>query len=650
MSATPPTPPHTPPPTPGEIILGIDLGTTNSLVAIYDGAEPRLLGEGTTNAEPIVPSAVRYEGDGSVTVGREAKEQATEFATTTVLSAKRLMGRSLDDARTDLPYLPYELVAGEHDTARVRLLVGGAMKTVTPQEVSAEILKKLRAIAEASLGRDVRRAVITVPAYFDDSQRQATRDAGRLAGLEVVRIVNEPTAAALAYGLGVASDRARHVAVYDLGGGTFDISILRLTPADENNPTGFYQVLATAGDTHLGGDDVDQALVDLLARDILAHLGRPIDDETSTLEVEMGVLPAQTRRALSQFAQNVKHRLSTEESARVEIDLGAGGSPFDRTITRDELETIMAGWVDRTFVACARAMRDAKAALGGEPLDAVVMVGGSTRIPLVRRRAAEFFGLEPYTALNPDEVVAMGAAVQAGILSGAVSGSLLLDVIPLSLGIETAGGAVAKIINRNSTVPARATEMFSTQVDGQTSVKVNVLQGEREMAEDCRSLGVFHLAGLPPMPAGIPQLEVEFLIDANGVLSVHATERRSGKRIAAQIVPNHGLTRDEVDKMEADSLTHAREDMTRHRIVDLIANSKLDLKWIGERLEKYRALLEPGYAAELDGLIAELQTFVQRGEADWASVEANAFYAAKTALDNTSVRLQEVGISESLKQ
>ncbi|MFG0306219.1 MAG: Hsp70 family protein [Phycisphaerales bacterium JB040] len=630
---------------PPEPILGIDLGTTNSLVAVYEHAQPRLLTP--EGGDPIVPSAVRYEADGTTTVGRDARDRSAEFATTTVLSAKRLMGRSLDDARHDLPYLPYRLVEGEQRTARIALEVGGVERVLTPQEVSGEILKELKAVAERALGRPVSKAVITVPAYFDDAQRQATRDAGRLAGLEVVRIVNEPTAAALAYGLGAHAGETepRTIAVYDLGGGTFDVSILRLTPATDDNPTGFFQVLATAGDTHLGGDDVDQRLVNLLAGEVLAQLGRRSADDP----IELSQLPPETRRALSRFAQSVKHRLSDEETATVEIALAEHGA-YRRTVTRDELEALMGDWADRTFAACERAMRDAKKQLAGAPLDAVVLVGGSTRIPLIRRRVGEFFGLEPYTALDPDRVVAMGAAVQAGILSGAATGSLLLDVIPLSLGIETAGGAVAKVIHRNATVPARATETFSTQVDGQTSIRLNVLQGEREMAEDCRSLGVFHLAGLPPMPAGIPQLLVEFLVDANGVLSVRAHEKRSGKRAEVQIVPNHGLTRDEVDRIEADSLAHAREDMTRHRVVDLVANSKLDLKWIGERLERHRDALEPDYAHELETRIAELAGHVERAQTDWRSVDADAFYRAKTALDNASVRLQEVGIAESLRR
>jgi molecular chaperone DnaK (HSP70) len=319
-------------------------------------------------------------------------------------------------------------------------------------------------------------------------------------------------------------------------------------------------------------------------------------------------------------------------------------------VTQAELEAIAAPWVERTIAACDRALRDAKRQMGRGGVEAVIMVGGATRMPIVRRRVREFFGTEPYTALNPDEVVALGAAVQAGILSGAVKGALLLDVIPLSLGIETVGGAVAKIIFKNSTVPARATEMFSTSVDGQTSIKLHVLQGEREMAADCRSLGQFHLRSIPPMPAGIPQVEVEFLVDANGVLNVAAHERRSGRRASLQVVPNHGLTREEVEKIEADSVAHAREDMTRHRIVDLVANSKLDLKWIGERLERYAGKLNPEYAAELRSQISGLRTLVDRAERDWRGVDADAFYEAKNRFDRSSVRLQEVSIAESLRE
>jgi molecular chaperone DnaK (HSP70) len=306
-------------------------------------------------------------------------------------------------------------------------------------------------------------------------------------------------------------------------------------------------------------------------------------------------------------------------------------------------------WGARTIARCERALRDASRQIGGAGIDAVIMVGGATRTPLVRKRVGEFFGLEPYTALDPDRVVALGAAVQGALLSGAASGALLLDVIPLSLGIETVGGAVAKLVMRNSTVPARAVEMFSTSVDGQTSIKLHVLQGEREMAADCRSLGEFHLRGLPPMPAGIPQVEVEFLVDASGVLNVSARERRSGKRANLQVIPNHGLTREEVDRIETESLTHAREDMTHHRIVDLIANGKLDLKWIGERFERFHERLEPGYRAELEGRIATLRSLIADAEADWRRVDPNALHAAKDGLDRASVRLQEVSIAESLR-
>ena len=358
----------------------------------------------------------------------------------------------------------------------------------------------------------------------------------------------------------------------------------------------------------------------------------------------MAGLDPSTRRALKQFAQAIKHRLSEVERASVRIDV-AGKGAFQATVTRAELEAMMAGWVDRAIECCRRAVRDAK----NPEIDAVIMVGGSTRIPLVRRRVGEFFGLEPYTALDPDRVVALGAAVQAGIMSGLAKGALLLDVIPLSLGIETAGGAVAKLIVANSTVPARATERFTTSVDGQTSIKIHVLQGEREMVEHCRSLGVFDLRGLPPMPAGVPQLEVEFLVDAGGVLRVTATEKRTGKRAELQVVPNHGLTREEVDRIEAESFTHARDDMRQHRVVDLIVNGRLDLKWIGEQLDRHGPALEPAYRASLEAKRDYLIGLIARAEADWRSADADELYRAKHDLDTTSVRLQEVAIAASLR-
>lgn len=621
-----------------QAIVGIDLGTTNSLVAFLDERGPRIL-EG--DADALVPSVVRYAESGPVVVGREARAHAVEFPRQTITSVKRLMGRSLADVQGEAAQLPYEVVESEADTARVRLPWG---KVVSPQEVSAEILRHLKARASAALGFEVTKAVVTVPAYFDDAQRQATRDAGRLAGLDVVRIVNEPTAAALAYGLGMGKRAARTVAVYDLGGGTFDISILRLTSAQNPGETSFFQVLATSGDTHLGGDDIDLALVRLFLNEIRELLELPSG------VTDLDAFDPATRRALVGFAEGVKHRLSAEELASIRIDLGSG-RVYERAVTRDELEAIMAPWVQRTIDACAEALDLATRSPGVESieLDAVILVGGSTRIPLVRRRVQEFFGLEPYTALDPDRVVALGAAVQAGIMSGAASGMLLLDVVPLSLGIETQGGAMAKLIVSGSTVPARATEMFSTSVDGQTSIKLHVLQGEREMAEHCRSLGEFHLSGLPPMPAGIPQLQVEFSVDASGVLSVRAHEKRSGKRAQLQVVPSHGLSRAEIDRIEAESLTHAREDMTRHRIVDLVVNTKLDIKWIGERLGKYGAKLEPENRASLEAKLATVRQMVESAERDWKSVDADAFYKAKQSLDEASVRLQEIGIAESLR-
>lgn len=618
-----------------EVIVGIDLGTTNSLVAWCDDSGPRVLPDA---GSAIMPSVVRFSGDGrSVeSVGAEARAHAVEFPHRTVSSAKRLMGRSVADAAGDLAFLPYPVVAGAHETARIEI----GERLISPQEVSARILEALRDRATAALGVPVRKAVVTVPAYFDDAQRQATRDAGRLAGLEVVRIINEPTAASLAYGVGAHVKREETIAVFDLGGGTFDVSILTVTPATDDDGSGadYFEVRATAGDTRLGGDDVDHAIVSLILREAGERFQMDLAADDA--------LPPATRQALKMFAEATKIRLSEEDETTLRIDLGEG-RVYERVLGRGEFEGLIGPWIDRAMGRCADALRDAKLTAGA--IDRVVMVGGSTRIPLVRDRARAFFGVEPYVALDPDTVVALGAAAQGAVLAGLDRSKLLLDVLPLSLGVETMGGGFAKLIVRNQATPARAVETFTTSVDGQTKIAINVLQGEREMAGDCRQLGRFELT-VPPMPAGAPRLEVEFLVDANGVLNVSAVEQRSGKRAAIQVAPTHGLSRDEVDRLERESFEHARQDMTRHRIADLIVNGRLDIKWTRLAIERVGDGIADAYRNEIEAAATRLETMLDRAAEDWSSVDADEISEARDAMNQTSVRLHEVSIARSLRK
>jgi len=526
-----------------EHIVGIDLGTTNSLVAYMQGDSPTVIpAEDGLN---LVPSVVALDEKNQIIVGNAARKYLIETSDRAVYSVKRLMGRGVEDIQEELRLFPFRLADDLQTGEVLRIKIGD--RTYTPPEISALILRQLKRNTERFFGAPVTKAVVTVPAYFNDAQRQATKDAGRIAGLDVLRLVNEPTAAALAYGL----DKRKNgiVAVYDLGGGTFDVSILKLHD-------GIFEVIATNGDTHLGGDDIDNLLIAVALDDIRGDLGLDVRRNGEAVQ--------QIRKAVIE----AKIALSAQDSIKLDVEL-PGGMRYQREITREMFEGLIQPVIDRTVGPTKQALKDA--GLKPAQIDEVVLVGGSTRIPKVRRLVQDLFGRIPHTDLNPDEVVALGAAVQANILGGGsevTQDMLLLDVTPLSLGIEVAGGVTDKIILRNSTIPASATQHYTTQVDGQTNVAIHVLQGERELARDCRSLARFDLKGVPPMVAGMPRVEVKFLIDANGILHVSAREQRSGKEAEIDVQPSYGLTDEQVENMLLESFDYAEEDFRQRQVIE----------------------------------------------------------------------------------
>jgi molecular chaperone DnaK len=572
-------------------IIGIDLGTTNSVVAVMEGNEPKVI----VNAEGsrITPSVVGFAKNGERLVGQVAKRQAITNPENTVFSIKRFMGRKYDEVSEEMKMVPYKVTRASNGDARVE--VQG--KLYSPPEISAMILQKLKQAAEDYLGEKVDRAVITVPAYFNDSQRQATKDAGEIAGLKVERLVNEPTAAALAYGLDKKGDET--IAVYDFGGGTFDISILEVGE-------GVVEVKSTNGDTHLGGDNIDQKLIDWIIDEFKKDQGIDLSKDKMALQ------------RLKEAAEKAKIELSSTMSTDINLPFitadASGPKHLNMALTRAKFEQLIGDIVNRTMGPLKQALQDA--GMSPKDIDEVVLVGGSTRIPLVQKIVQDYFGKEPHKGVNPDEVVAIGAAVQGGVLGGDVKDVLLLDVTPLSLGIETLGGVMTKLIERNTTIPTRKSEVFSTAADNQTSVEIKVFQGEREMASGNKLLGAFHLVGIPPAPRGLPQVEVTFDIDANGIMNVSAKDLGTGKEQKITITSSSGLSKDDVEKLVKDAESHAAEDKQRREEIE--AKNQLDslVYQVEKMLSENREKLAGGDVQSLENAITEARKAMEQGGVD----------------------------------
>ncbi|MBN2587950.1 MAG: molecular chaperone DnaK [Candidatus Fermentibacteraceae bacterium] len=568
-------------------IIGIDLGTTNSCVAVMEGGEPTVIPNAEGNR--TTPSVVGFNDKGERLVGVVAYRQAVANPNNTVFSIKRFMGRKYGEVSNEIQRVPYKVVEGKNGDAWVEIMG----KKYSPPEISAMILQKMRQTAEDYLGEKIEKAVVTVPAYFNDSQRQATKDAGKIAGLVVERIVNEPTAAALAYGLDKESSN-RTIAVYDLGGGTFDISILEIGD-------GVFEVKSTNGDTHLGGDDFDQMIIDWMVTEFKNTKGIDLSQDPMALQ------------RLKEAAETAKCELSTTQSTSINLPFitadSTGAKHLDMTLTRSRLEQLVDELVDRTVAPCRTALKDA----GIEPsaIDDVLLVGGQTRMPLVQKKVIEIFGKEPHKGVNPDEVVAVGAAIQAGVLSGDVKDVLLLDVTPLTLGIETLGGVATSIIEKNTTIPTKKSQIFSTAADNQPQVEIIVLQGERKMAADNRTVGRFVLDGIPPAPRGMPQIEVTFDIDANGILHVSAKDKATGKEQKITIEASSGLSEDEIEKMVRDAEVHAEEDARKKDKIEKRNHADAMVFEIEKQMREYGDKVAPDDRSRLDGAVSEMKNALQ---------------------------------------